>query len=344
MNLSVSSVNYRQTPILKKKLHFVSPVCGITVLKKELFIILECSAVVRVFNCDTYVRIRNITVQGMTNPWDIVSRGDMLFVGLFNSDPRLRGGAPSAVGHVESIDGLPASTVCLKNAETSCHSIVTIDLTNMEENNWSCLRKCVYDKTENWKPNSLSMTKEGNLLVCCSAEKMLAEYTPEGKLMRQILIQNRSSDLVMSENKNTLQQAMPYGYNQQPYIKPHLYRGIVYPICRAFHLSNDQFVLVGNNKAWLINNDGNEIGNCDNKKIMCSASCIFADRRDSLLVVDKPRDRLVFLDSSFDTVDIILSQLSSYSAQLTKMHLDEGDGRLYFNDDHNYTVTVMTYY
>ena len=343
MNVSASSVNYRQTPILKKKLNFVSPVCGITVLKKELFVILECSAVVRVFDCDTFVRKRYITVQGMTNPWDIVSRGDMLFVGLFNSAPWLRGGAPSAVGHVESLAGLPASTVCLKNAETSCHSIVTIDSTNMEENDWKCSHKCVMDSKEIWKPNSMSSTKEGNLLVCCSSEKMLVEYTLEGILVRRIRIQNRSSDLVMYENKNTTHQAMHYGYNQQQYFQPHLPCGIVYPICRAFHLSNDQFVLVGNSKAWFINNDGNEIGTCENNKIMCSASCIFADRRDLLLVVDKPRDRLVLLDPSFDTVDIILSQLSSYSTQMTKMYLDEGDGRLYLNDDHNYTVTVMIF-
>ena len=56
-------------------------VAGVTVSEKEVFVICGFSSEIKVFNCETFTHLRNISTAEVRNPSDITFSENILFVG-----------------------------------------------------------------------------------------------------------------------------------------------------------------------------------------------------------------------------------------------------------------------
>ena len=339
--MSSTSVNYRETPSLIKKLQLNGHLRGIAVLNNEIFIAFEGRSEIQIFNCDTMECERRISVQGTV--LDIISYEYSLFVGILNNaiTPYINNALYKTARnrkyknkHPYGDESLACFHLGLKNAREQGNSIMRIDMPSMQTNDWST------DDATNQNEfavqvgeavmHSLSMTKKGNLLLCFSMENKLKEYTIEGVLVRTISV---------GPNPNPVLGV----YEQYPNEYSASMFGI---ISQAFHLTCDQFVVLSEQSyVHIINNGGKLITKKtkQNQQPTTCASCIFVDRKDMILVANHQNDQLTLMNSSLDPVKVILPQLSSHSSQVSKIFVDQKDGKLYFNDIYTNVLTIMQF-
>ena len=227
-----------------KQLKLKGGVRGVAVCKNELFVLMEYSNTIQGFSCDTYANVRTISVERMDISMDIVSCGDSLFVGFFFEAEQLL--------HKLSGFEIPEKyDVCLKNGHYPCNLIARIDLPSMQETDWSFDDTPYHDtpyKMDRSKiraEGSLSITKEGNLLICCTVEKKLKEYTRQGIFVRELSVNscwNPNPNLNRKLTKNREKPRLPS------------------QLLQAFHLSNDHFIVLDNhNNVCVVNNKSQEI-------------------------------------------------------------------------------------
>ena len=265
---------------------------------------------------------RRISVQGMV--WNIVSYEDSLFVGmLINASYKIAWNYSNENNHACDDQSLEYTHLRLKNAQKQGNSIMRIDMPSMQTEDWSTdyatdQRGFGVEMTQA-AMNSLSMTKNGNLLLCLATENKLKEYTKEGVLVRTI-----SVDLNSNPEYGITCSYHPIHHSKE-----------TCNISQAFHLMNDKFVvLTKQSNICILNNGGQVITKQikQNQQPTPCVSCIFVDQNDSIFVVNQQTDQLTLLNSSLDPVKVILPQLSSYSRYVSELFVDQKDGKIYFND------------
>ena len=117
---------------------------GISTIAKKIFVVIHNSGAIRVFDSETFAPQENIPVNGLTNPWDMTSVRNLLFVSDTNGE------------------------------------IYRVELPQNLVTSWAVGRGCA----------SLSITKNGNLLVASKEMHTLYEYTSDGVLQREIVLQD----------------------------------------------------------------------------------------------------------------------------------------------------------
>ena len=157
------TTHYDHQPTLVKQLKLKGSVHGVAVCKNELFVLISNSNTIQVFNSRTYANVRTVSVGGMKVPIDIVSCGDSLFVGLhFRKEPRKSDPWGREIQNQYDVR--------LKNEHIfPCNSIVRIDFPSLQGIDWS-FDDTTYELGLLKHPveGSLSITKDGNLLLCCT--------------------------------------------------------------------------------------------------------------------------------------------------------------------------------
>ena len=161
--------------------------------------------------------------------------------------------------------------------------------------------------------NGLSITKQGSVLVTCHSLNKLLEYSTDGIMRREIVLQ---SDI-----------GNPY---------------------RVIQLDNDQFLIDHHgsmHRVCLIDNRGQLIksfGETTGTKggTLSSPRQLVVDRYGFILVADQGNNRVVLLDSNLEFVkDLILA--SAGINKIFALHLVEQNGKLYVSDNINYKLAVF---
>ena len=160
--------------------------------------------------------------------------------------------------------------------------------------------------------NGLSVTKQGSVLVTCGSLNKLFEYSTDGIMRREIV----------------LQWDIKYLY-------------------RAIQLDNDQFlvshesmhrVCLIDNKGKLIKSFGGTTGTKGGP--LNFPHQLVVDQDGFVLVADSGNNRVVLLDSNLEFVkDLIPS--SAGMKDICALHLVEQHGKLYVSDDTNDKLTVF---
>ena len=288
----------------------------VTVLKNELFVVLKnSSSDIRVYNSTTYDFLRTISVPKMSNLFDIVSYEDAIFVISCYDANKV----------VCSKEGNTNLTLDFENFKNECITIVKVQSPNMAASIWAVdvtesnptimfggqfgqsftKRGFRQKQTNPGHHASISLTKHGNLLVCCSTDNVLTEYTRNGSFVRKISFRLDG-----------------FSSNQ---------------VFRAFHLYDDLFLVQNDNRLHLLDSYGIF-------KSMLGDYHVSVDRKGLILVNDRKSNKLVSLSSSLVCVETeIIPQLANFSNNLLKMYLDERAGRLYLNDDNSCGLLILQF-
>ena len=82
-DLPVHAVSFNEdtTFVPIENMTSVPEVIGITASEKEIFVIRQSSSEIKVFDCDTFKFVRNISATGLRDPCDITYSENALFVG-----------------------------------------------------------------------------------------------------------------------------------------------------------------------------------------------------------------------------------------------------------------------
>ena len=307
------SICYDKFPVLIKRKKFSGTVRGLAVVKQKLFVIFESSLQIHVYNSITFDILQKVQLQSVSHLWDILSYEDAIFICAYY--------ARDSIFTPES-DCLEVA-LHLEKRQCDCNVVIKLQLPNTTAKVWvvkdqECNSSSVKIHPRKEKrvgemtafqttaqPGSISLTMNDNLLVCCTNARKLFEYTQNGGLMRTIPL---SCGLQSNQ------------------------------VLRAFHLSNDRF-LIQSFYAYVLDKFGRLLTTKSNRK----GFHVVVDRKGSILAIDRPSDKLVSLDLSLTVTKQVHPRVSNFSQNSTKMYLDENEGRLYLIEDNTRSLAVLQF-
>ena len=256
---------------LASQLKVSGHVSGIGSSREELFITLQQSSDILVYNIHTLAFQRNVTVKGLINPWDIAVHANVLYASEFQDK-----------------------------------FVHRIHLTKAKNSNW------FVDSTE----LTLSITKEGNVVVTCYDLHTIIEYTTTGTIVRKIRVDSIGNDITIGV--------------------PH-----------AIKLEDDQFLICHNakdhNHVCIIDSNGTLMKSYGNGKGFgfgqLDVPCYLAiDENDFILVFEYYNNRITYLNSSLEYIKELFFRISDVPKP-RRIHLH--NETLYISQYNEKIVTIF---
>ena len=193
--------------------------------------------------------------------------------------------------------------VCEWNAEM----IHRIQLPDETSSNWSVDSKYL----------TMSINKEGNIVVSCWNTDKIVEYTPTGSLVREIRV-NAIDRTICDLN-------------------------------HAIQLNDDRFLICHASatidRVCIIDSDGRKMksyGGRSGSRIgqMNEPGYLAIDRNGSILVADFNNNRIIQLDTSLELVREFIPESNGMKKPF-RMHLDENARRLYIAESYEQNIAIF---